>query len=110
MGLRHRVDDGVAPAPWEVDVEQDHVGRPLTDHLHRGIDLIGLTDHLHGVPQLRPYPGSHQLMVVDQEDRWTALLVGMGASGFRRAHGWRAMTSSTSVPFPGALRMTAVPP
>ncbi len=50
-----------------MDVKEDHVGKPLANHLRRRAGLVGLTHHLHCVPQLSPDARPKEMVVVHQE-------------------------------------------
>ena len=111
----HAAEHGLATAAGEVDVEQDDIGEALVDELDGGVHLVRLADDLDGVAELGPHAGPEDRMVLDQEDpRAAALDSGRSSCGARRG-GLRvgagmAILSSTSVPSPGADRMTTVPP
>ena len=98
----HAAEHRQAPAPGQVDVEEHHVGEALTDELDRRPGLVGLAHDLDGVAQLGPDPGPEHGVVLDQEDP--------GPPGAHGSPGRRGMASCTSVPSPGAERITAVPP
>src|SRR5439155_5814631 len=102
MGATDRVDHRPASAVRHVDVDKDDVGLALPDELDRGVHLVGVTDDVDRLTQLGPDTRPEQVMVVDQEHADLAL------AHVRATR--RGIVSSTSVPSPGALRMTARPP
>ena len=79
------VEDGLAAAAGEVDVEQDDVGEALVDQLDGRVHLVRLADDLDGVAELGPHAGPEDRMVLDQEDpgrtRSRRGGVGAGSSG-----------------------------
>ena len=104
------VEHGVTAAAGEVDVEQDDVGDALVDELDGGVHLVRLADDLDGVAELGPHAGPEDRMVLDEEDPGAAFgRAGLGHLGGEGV-GETGILSSTSVPSPGADRMTTVPP
>jgi hypothetical protein len=113
------VEHGVTAAAGEMDVEQDHIGDALVDELDGGVDLVRLADDLHGVAELGPHTGPEDGVVLDEENPRAASLrhlVGdadVGGDGAAVGDGDAAgigIFNSTSVPSPGADRITTVPP
>src|SRR5581483_334410 len=96
--LRHLPDHLYAATAGHVDVEQDHVRLQLRDRADRLLDRLGLAEHLDQVAELDLDAGSEDPVVVDDHDRgWLA-------------HGpSRSRVSSTSVPLPAPLRISARP-
>src|SRR6185437_15581556 len=119
-----RGDHGLAAAAGQVHVEQHHVRLQLGDHLDRGLDVVGLADHLDLVAELGPDAGPEQAVVIDDHDPGPATAAHPRVA--RRCCSWhvhvlldsplarfpaeRGMVSDTSVPWPGALRTRADPP
>ena len=62
------VEDGLAAAAGQVDIEEDDVGEALADQLDGGIHLVRLADDLDGVAELGPHAGPEDGMVLDEED------------------------------------------
>ncbi len=67
MGAPDRLDDRLATAVGHVDVDEHDVGAALADELDGRADLVGVPDHLDGVPELGPHPGQEEMMIVDEE-------------------------------------------
>src|SRR6185437_7395258 len=84
-------------AARHVDIEQHDVGLELGDRAHRVLDGLGFAEDLDQASELRLDPASEDPVVVDDDDRGCA-------------HRRPLMLSSTSVPSPGSLRTSALPP
>ena len=111
MGAPDGLDHGLAPAVGHVDVDEHDVGDALGDELDGRSHLVGVPHHLDGVAELGSHTREEKVVVVDQEH--AHLRPGPRLAGpvpHSRPAPVLGMTSSTSVPWPGALRMTAVPP
>ena len=81
MVRQDAAEHGMAPSPREVDVEQDHIGEPLSDELDGGAGLVGLAHHLDRVAQLGADSRPENGMVLDQED--TGAPAGLGTRHWR---------------------------
>src|SRR5262249_52286652 len=95
--LRDLVDHLDAAAPGHVDVEEDNLGLELDDRADRVLDRLRLAEHVHQVAQLGLDARPEDAVVVDDHDRGDA-------------HRFLLTVSSTSVPSPGSLRISARPP
>jgi hypothetical protein len=95
-GLLDHLD---AAATGHVDVEEDDVGLALGDLADGVLDGLGLAEDLDQVTELGLHPGAEDPVVVDDDDGRRLL-----------AHLSASIVSSTSVPLPGALRTSALPP
>src|SRR5207237_4221028 len=91
------VDDRIAAAIGQVDVEEDDVGIELLDQRHGLLDACRLTDHVDGVAELGAHARAEEVVIVDEDD--AALHDPL-----------RGTDSSTSVPSPGVLETLASPP
>ena len=89
-----RLDHRPAPAAGKMDIEEDHLGATLGDHLDGGRHLVRFTDQVDLAADLGSHPCPEQVVIVDEEhpDR-----VGHDTG----------MLSRTSVPDPGALITSA---
>src|SRR4051794_35061164 len=117
MGTAHRVQDRPPAAVRHVHVEQHHVRLGGRDPGDRLVHRARLAHHVDVRAQLGPYARTEHRVVVDQEDGEPAVLhrygLGHGVVSFARAVTLSldaGMVSRTSVPSPGALRISARPP
>ncbi|MFT7649097.1 MAG: hypothetical protein ACI8Y4_003854 [Candidatus Poriferisodalaceae bacterium] len=88
-----------------MNVEQNHVRLVRLDHVDRSVDIVGFSHHLNVSFQRSSNPGSHERVIVDEDDAqlgWWCRGLGHDGSFGRR--------SSTSVPSPGVEVMSAEPP
>src|SRR6185436_8130277 len=93
----NRSDHRLAAAVREVDVQQHDIRVELLDQRDRLLDARGLPDEVDGVAELGAHAGPEEAVVVDQDDA-------------APHDAPRGSVSSTSVPSPGAVVTSAVPP
>jgi hypothetical protein len=95
--FRDLLDHFDAAASRHVDVEQDDVGLELANCPHGILDRLGLAQHLDQTLEFGLDARAKDPVVVDDHHR-------------RSAHRLALMVSSTSVPSPASLRISAWPP
>ncbi len=66
---RDGLDDVGTGARGQMHVEEDHIGRTVTDHVDGFDHITGLTDHIHVVAELGANAGSDEIVIVDEDDR-----------------------------------------
>jgi hypothetical protein len=96
----HTFDHRGATAIRHVDVEDDDVGRRSDDPLDGRIDRIGVADDRERASELAPHPGEEQAVIVDYEDADVPVAHAVDLGTLKR----------TSVPAPGVLVTSALPP
>src|SRR5664280_2280551 len=100
----HRGQHRLTATAGQVDVEQDDVGPAGLDHRHGRLHVGGLPDDLHAVAEFGPHARAEEPVVVDQHNP------GPGRCHRALPVGCSGRLSSISVPLPGELWITAVPP
>ncbi len=100
-----------APPPPGMCTSTSTTSGTRADHLDRVVDLRCRADHFEFRTELGAHAGEKQLMVVDEEDaRVTVPLTHVPLTHVVASSFTRGRVISTSVPSPGVLRISAVPP